>query len=465
MGRKPGGGTRLEPRAEPVADSELDRLFEVFASFHHVILAVSGGADSMALMYLASRWRTLHEGDKLPELEVVTVDHRLRAESVAEARWVGARAREFGFRHKTLVWTGEKPAAGIEEAAREARYRLLAAYATQCRAERVAVVTAHTEDDQAETFLMRLARGSGIDGLSCMPARRPLEGAEGTELVRPLLAIAKRRLVATLKTADIAWVEDPSNERLDFERARLRAARESLAALGLTSDKLALSARRLARARVVLEQALEPLAAAVDVNDGIFASIDRRIFADAAVELRVRLLVRVLKAFGGDAKPPRLVKVEGLADALSAKGVEAANVALTLGGCIIRANARSIRVYREGAPGDLPQIEIEPGRDALWDGRFRVGIASAKMLNDAGVSTRVMVRALGGSAYATLRARPPRKPNAPARALAALPSFWSGDQLIAVPQLAFQAQGALRKGGRSSDLCSSVFVGWERISA
>jgi hypothetical protein len=87
------------------------------------------------------------------------------------------------------------------------------------------------------------------------------------------------------------------------------------------------------------------------------------------------------------------------------------------------------------------------------------------MLNDAGVSTRVTVRALGASAYATLRARLPRKPNAPARASAALPSFWSGDQLIAVPQLAFQAQDTVRKGGRSSDLCSSVFVGWERIPA
>ncbi len=385
------------------------------------------------------------------------------AESAAEARWVGARARECGLRHKTLVWKGEKPVAGIEEAAREARYRLLASYAARRRGGAVAVVTAHTEDDQAETFLMRLARGSGIDGLSSMQSQRRLGEDGDVVLLRPLLAIAKRRLVATLKAADIAWVEDPSNERLDFERARLRAAHESLAALGLTSDKLALSARRLARARAALDQALEPLAATVDINGGIFASIDRRMFADAAAELRIRLLMRVLGAFGGDAKPPRLVKVEALAEALSPEGADAAHVGLTLGGCIIRASGRSIRVYREGDRTDLPQIDVEPGRDALWDGRFRVGVASAKMLNDAGVSTRVAVRALGANAYATLRPRLTRKPVAPARALAALPSFWSGDRLIAVPQLDFEAQSAAGKGAGRGHLCTSKFVGWQLL--
>jgi tRNA(Ile)-lysidine synthase len=460
--RKRAAGTRIGPRAEPVADSELGRLFDVLASFRHIILAVSGGPDSMALMHLVSRWRALHEGDTLPDIEVATVDHGLRAESSDEARWVGARAREFGFRHKTLVWKGEKPLAGVEEAAREARYLLLAGYAAGRRAKRVAVVTAHTEDDQAETLLMRLARGSGIDGLSSMPSRRRLGEDSDVELVRPLLAIPKRRLVAALKAADIAWLEDPSNERLDFERARLRAAHENLAALGLTSDKLALSARRLARARAVLDQALKPLAATVDVHEGIFASIDLRTFADAAAELRVRLLMRVLRAFGGDAKPPRLAKVESLADALSASCADAANVAFTLGGCIIRASPRSIRVFREGDRGDLPQVEIEPGREVLWDGRFHVGIAAKKMLNDAGVSTSVTVRALGASAYATLRRRLPKSPHGPARALAALPSFWSGDRLIAVPQLAFDAIGAAGKAGGRGDLCNSRFVGWER---
>jgi tRNA(Ile)-lysidine synthase len=463
-GGKPPGA-RIEARAEPIGDQELDRIFDVLFAFDHIILAVSGGADSMALMHLASRWRRLHGGGTLPEMEVVTVDHRLRPESAAEARWVGARARELGFRHKTLVWSDEKPSSGIEDAARQARYRLLAEQAAGRRDRRVVVVTAHTEDDQAETFLMRLARGSGIDGLSGMPARRRLDEAGEAELVRPLLRIGKRRLVATLRAAGIAWVEDPSNECPEFERARLRAASETLAALGLTSDKLAVSAGRLARARAVLDQALEPLAAAVEINDGIFASVDRQTFAGAAAELRVRLLIHILRAFGGDTTPPRLVKVEALADALAARDAQGENVALTLGGCIVRAGTRSIRVYREGDRGDLPQVEVAAGGEALWDRRFHVRIASKKMLNDAGVSTSITVRALGANAYATLRAGLPKQPSVPARAVAALPSFWAGERLIAVPQLDFDATGAAGKPGGRGGLCSSRFVGWERTRA
>lgn len=454
-GKKAGG--RVAPRAEPVTDGEAGRLFELLAPFRHLILAVSGGADSMALMYLASRWRTSGDTHDQRTFEVVTIDHGLRPESAAEARWVGQRARELGFRHKILVWREEKPATGIEAAGRAARYRLLGAHAESSKRRPVAVVTAHTEDDQAETLLMRLARGSGIDGLSCMAARRRLDESGDAELVRPLLGIGKRRLVATLQAAGMAWVEDPSNECLDFERARLRSAREELAAIGLTSDKLALSARRLARARDVVEQALESLVAAVDVHGGVYASVDRAIYAAAAPELRVRLLMRMLSAFGGEAKPPRLVQVEALMDALAAPG---ADLASTLGGCIVKASATSIRVYREAKPGALAEIELGPGEDAVWDGRFRVALASARMLNAAGVSKKVTVRALGARAYATVRGQIGRHAPVPARAAAALPSFWEGNKVIAVPQLNFSAAPA-DAGSNAKVLCSAIFVGWQ----
>ena len=155
-----------------------------------------------------------------------------------------------------------------------------------------AIVTAHTEDDQAETLLMRLARGSGLDGLTGMSASRLVEPAAACSLVRPLLATAGARLKATLQAQGIAWIEDPSNECDRFERVRLRKARAGLEAIGLTSDKVALSAKRLARARAALEAATSELAvqARLDVHGGIYASLDAHVFSGAAEELRLRLL-------------------------------------------------------------------------------------------------------------------------------------------------------------------------------
>lgn len=449
-------GAAAAGRAVPVADNELEGLFAILRGYRCVILAVSGGADSMALMHLAARWRRMNDRSELPKLEVATVDHGLRSDSGAEARWVGAAARALGYRQTTLAWTDKKPATGIEEAAREARYRLLLDHA-RARGERVAVVTAHNEDDQAETLLMRLARGSGIDGLSSMAALRHLAAGDHVDLVRPLLGLSRRRLVATLRAADVTWAEDSSNACLDFERVRLRAAQASLAALGLTNDKLALSARRLARAKEVVDRALEELSAIVDLNGGILAVIERERFRGAPAELRVRLLMRALRAFGGEARPPRLQQVEALTEQLSC---DEPTVASTLGGCIIRASARAIRVYREADPARLPEIALQPGGDVLWDRRFRISAAPVKVLRAAGVGEELTLRALGAGAYATLRKRIDRKIRAPVRALHTLPSVWAGGKLIAVPQLGIRVLGPDASGSRGP-LCSSVFVAWE----
>jgi tRNA(Ile)-lysidine synthase len=436
-----------------VEDRDIERLFAGLGGFRHLVLAVSGGADSMALMILVSRWLAF-AGRRRPMAEVVTVDHGLRANSAEEAHWVGERASALGFKHTTLAWTGEKPKSGLQEAAREARYRLLSEHALRARARPVAVVTAHTEDDQAETLLMRLARGSGLDGLSAMRPRRPLTETGDVEIVRPLLGLGRDRLVATLKAEGADWVEDPSNACLDFERARLRAARSDLATLGLTNDKLALSVRRLARARTALERAAAQLGAeAVDPHDGMFATINRTRFLAAAPELQVRLLTDVLKAFGGEARPPRLAKIEALAEALAGRD----RITLTLGGCIIAADPREIRVFRELDPGAIARIELEPGTSAIWDRRFRVSLASARSLARAGIHPPVTVRALGSNAYATLRRRLVRDGRPPALGASRLPSFWAGEDLIAVPQLSHLGAAGESFG---HELCKAEFIGW-----
>ena len=234
--KRPGSGATERPRvgdlsaqvnaAVPIADGELASLFAPLASFDLLILAVSGGADSVALMHLIARW-SAKAAKPRPRIVVATVDHGLRAESREEAKWVGAQARKLGFTHELLAWEGAKPQTGIQDAARGARYGLLAELAWRLSAGevRTAIVTAHTEDDQAETFLMRLARGSGLDGLTGMSAARLLGRGDNIELVRPLLGVAGARLRATLEAKGLSWLEDPSNDSDRFERVRVRKAR------------------------------------------------------------------------------------------------------------------------------------------------------------------------------------------------------------------------------------------------
>src|ERR1700720_953862 len=188
----------------PISAQAAKRLFADWKAAPAIVLAVSGGPDSIALMWLAAPWRrTLARG---PRLVAVTVDHGLRAEAKAEARDVKRLARALDLPHRTMRWTGAKPKTGLPAAARAARYRLLAQAARSHGATHI--LTAHTRDDQAETLLMRMLRGSGIAGLAAM-ARETERG--GVALARPLLDVSKSRLVATHKKAKIGFADDPTN--------------------------------------------------------------------------------------------------------------------------------------------------------------------------------------------------------------------------------------------------------------
>src|SRR5262249_50088507 len=191
-------------------------------------------------------WRgSLERG---PGLTAVTVDHGLRRESAREARAVKQLAKRLGVPHRTLRWTGTKPETGLQEAARAARYRLLAAAARRARANHI--LTAHTLDDQAETVLIRMAKGSGMTGLCAMSRETPLGGLV---LVRPLLHIPKSRLIATLEANGLPFADDPSNRDPRFLRARLRRLMPQLAEEGLDARRLVLFANRLRRAEATIE--------------------------------------------------------------------------------------------------------------------------------------------------------------------------------------------------------------------
>src|SRR5579885_561277 len=235
----------------PISSAEAAALFHDLQRWPALVLAVSGGPDSTALLWLVARWRkSLAWG---PKLVAVTVDHGLRAESKDEAKAVAALARKLGVTHRTLRWTGKKPSTALQQAAREARYKLLVQAAT--RAGAPAIVTAHTLDDQAETVLIRLTRGSGLTGLAGMRRSRPVpEARSDLTLLRPLLSIPKSRLIAPLAATRIPFARDPSNIDPRFTRARLRGLMPKLAEEGLDARRLALFASRLRRADEALTE-------------------------------------------------------------------------------------------------------------------------------------------------------------------------------------------------------------------
>src|SRR6202163_3573818 len=225
----------------PISAQNARRLFADWKAVPAIVLAVSGGPDSIALMWLAARWRrALARG---PRLIAVTVDHGLRSEAAREARDVKRLARILDLPHRTVRWTGAKPRTGLPAAARAARYRLLAQAARAHSATHI--LTAHTRDDQAETLLMRMLRGSGIAGLAAMARESE---REGVRLARPFLNVSKSQLIATLKKAKIDFADDPSNRDTNFTRPRIREVMPVLAAGGGDARSLARLAWRLSRA-------------------------------------------------------------------------------------------------------------------------------------------------------------------------------------------------------------------------
>ena len=343
-----------------VTAAETAVLFDGLAAEPALVLAVSGGPDSTALLHLMARWRASLRAP--PHLVAVTVDHGLRPEGRHEAAAVKRLAQSLAVEHATLAWKGPKPATGIQEAARQARYRLL--HAAARRAGAGCVVTAHTLDDQAETVLFRLARGSGLSGIAAMAREVPLtvataaagtrrrdDAADGVRLVRPLLDIPKMRLIATLQDAGLAWAEDPGNSDPRFTRARLRGLMPALAGEGLTPLCLARLARRVRRSEAALEAFAGSAAASLG---GATAEPGTRVVWNSSdwhrlpEEIALRLLGRAVAAVGSEG-PVEFGKLEVLYEALAAAVAGGApRFRRTLAGAMV--SLQRERVIIEGAP-------------------------------------------------------------------------------------------------------------------
>jgi tRNA(Ile)-lysidine synthase len=301
-------------------------------------VAVSGGGDSVALMRLLADWARAR---KLDAPKILTVDHGLAAGSKTRANDVKAQAKTLNLACEILSWKGRKPKSDIEANARAARYRLMGEW---CRVHGIRYLyVAHSQDDQAETFLLRLARGSGLDGLSAMRrvAPFPLEGFAGLSLVRPLLEMSRDDLRSFLKSRRIAWHDDPMNADLRFARVRFRALRPVLEEAGLTGARLAGAARHLARAREALERETATLLGTSTRKDGARILIDGKALAAAPRELGLRALAHLLNEVGGQIYRPRFDRLEALFDSLSNAGFRAR----TLHGCRLGRAPRRLAVF------------------------------------------------------------------------------------------------------------------------
>ena len=275
-------------------------------------VGVSGGSDSLALV-LRLHEELVPQGKKIIAL---TVDHQLRPESRDEALFVHELMQQYGIEHHILVWKGEKPQTGIEEAARQARYKLLSDW---CLSHDVrCLCVAHHRLDQAETFLMRLQRGSGLNGLCGMQAVSELYGLK---ILRPFLNEHPDDLKAYLKSKNITWVTDSSNNCDDFLRVRIRKFLPLMEAeTGITAQRLVDTMTVLQRSRnYIMEQVNKFIKNHVRFWDNIGVSLSLSVLGQQHEEIIYRVLAELIKKVGQNDYTPRAEEVERLTGYLKEK--------------------------------------------------------------------------------------------------------------------------------------------------
>lgn len=401
-----------------------------FAAAPRVALAVSGGGDSMALAVLCAALL-------LPRgviLKAYTVDHGLRKEARAEAEAAGAQLAALGIAHEILMWEGDKPQTHVQERARAARYALLQ---DACRRDGFDILlTAHQAEDQMETFWMRLAHGSGIDGLCGIAPVRVLDG--GLRLARPLLGFGRAALRDICTAAGVTWAEDPSNENEKYLRVRLRGFEEMLAAEGLSPQRLSQVLQKLDDARVALEGAAdEKFAQAVTLYPEGYAALDVSALASLPADIARRVLSRLLTMLAPADYPPPFEMLTTLLRDMA----QTEFTGRTAFGCEFAPQGTgAVLVLREHAA--LPPPVLLDGTDTLyWDGRFVFsGLAAyaGMTLAPLGVDGTAQLRRLLDGAART------RFETLPGKLRAGLPAIWqSGDKggaaLVAVPHLDWRA--------------------------
>jgi tRNA(Ile)-lysidine synthase len=382
-----------------------------------VAVAVSGGPDSMALAFCLQRFW----GEDGRVLALI-VEHGLRSESAAEAGEVADRLRGMGMEAEILPWQHESLSSRIHVKAREARYALLLA---ACQKNNIKTLfLAHHADDQAETVLMRFAKGSGIDGLAGMAPAREIGGVT---LARPFLTLPKARLLATCEANGIPFVTDPSNEKDKYARGRLRRVMPLLAEEGFTAERLTDLGNRAREAKEALEHYTKMFLCesveATDVSGTLLLNGEALAAVPRAIALRA--LAACLTTLNSTAYAPEREPLSALMAWLLTPSAQDVR---TLHGCLVqkKAGQKTIRFLREvAAITDAPSLSFQ--ETVMWDGRWRVTLLEDR----AGLA----VRPLGLPTHEVLDALAPalRRQIPSARARASLPSVWEEGRLVAIP--------------------------------
>ena len=415
------GASTGSPGARAIGAREFDILMRGVGPFEPrptIAVAVSGGADSLALALLCAAWARRRGGTAVG----LTVDHRLRPESGREARRVKSWLKDHDMPHHILTWEGPAPATGIGAAARDARYALLNDW---CRRQGVLhLLLGHHREDQAETFLMRLARGSGPIGLAGMSA--VTETAHG-RLLRPLLPVSRARLRRTLEVRRQPWVEDPSNEDTAFTRVRIRRSMPRIAAAGMTAEAIATATENAARVRSALEiETARLLAEAAEIFPAGYGRLRMDLFDRAPRMIAKNALAAMVTCIGGRVYGPRTDRLDRLYEAIRGS---AGSRGRTLSGCVIAPRHGHLLIAREPAKA-IETVPLTSGDEMNWDGRFRVRVARTPRM-----AADLRLGRLGQDGWARLvRADPSLKQTEiPAAARIALPAVRDRRGVVLAP--------------------------------
>lgn len=394
----------------------------------NIVVATSGGADSMALLLLANDWVQPFGGKVI----ALTINHNLRPESKDEAMQVKAWCENYGIEHHILTWEHNTPVkSAIQETAREARYRLLTDW---CRENHILhLLTAHHCDDQVETMFFRLARGSGLEGLSAMSAQKIVSGVR---LLRPFLQISKSRLIATLQDRRQEWLEDPSNQNPLYGRVNIRSQLENYEHNENIKNRASYLTNFLGKFRNLLENKLAScLTETIEIYPQGYACINTREFFLLDKEIATKAIASLIQAVSGLPHPPRSKKLLHLCDIINSGKLYSKR---SLGGAIFEQSENKIIVYREAKAIEKSRT-VPENTLIIWDNRFLV---KWQRTENSFSDIQLEVRSLGSDGLTQIQKLSPSllKNSHPARILRTFPSLWLLEELVSAPHIGYMSK-------------------------